>query len=685
VAPAVTVFRVIRSLSLPLGLAVAGLVVAEAAWLSSPPRALLILGAVAWMAGPGVWLVAAATGGRRTEAAWMLGPAIGLGLSGIGLLAAWSAGVQSWWGLVLAPLPVWAVAALRADMAWRPAMDRRDRVAAAAVVLLVPLLTAVPFSRVGVELPEGRAYRAYFTADFVWAMAASSELSKGDVPPHNPFLRDAGLHYYWLSHLVSGAFHRNLGGGVRMEEILLLDSIAFDTIFVLFFYGLIRTLGVAPVVAVAAVWAAFLAASYEGIQQWWALWRNDVTLSYVRILNIDAITRWVFEGMPVDGLHRLLLYQPHHLTGYALGLAALWLVALTGRPAAKPVPLAAGVLVGASFLFSTFTAMALGAAVAAVYVVRTIRAGAVAQAWSWALLATIPVVAAVGASIVMGYVSLEEPSPLAFGANPTAFHRWPLMWLLSFGALLPGAVAGVLIGRRLELRLLPAVALALAATAVYFFVDVPEMGGVWVGWRAGHLLLIAFAGLTAAALEALWRSSGGVRITGAAAALALALAALPTVLIDVYNAGDLTNREQGAGFPWTLILSPDELELLAWLKHATPVDAIVQTEPWIRHQATWAHVPAFAERRMSAGLAISMTPTRVYEQKSTYVRDNVFKASEARAAWLAARAIGIDYQLVGTPERRGYPGMWLEFERHPELFAPVFRNNAGTVYALSER
>ena len=674
-----------RFIALLLGLVVAGALLTEAVVVSSLGLAVLLLGVVAWMACPGVWLVAAATGGQRTEAAWILGPAVGLGISGLGLLVAWSLGVQSWWAFVFAPLPAWGLVGWQWDTGWRPTLDRRDRMTVAAVLLVVPLVTAVPFSKVGVDLPEGRAYRAYFTADFVWAMAASSELSKGDIPPRNPFLHEAGLHYYWLSHLASGAFHRNLGPHVRVEQILLVDSIAFGVIFVAFFYGLIRSLGVSPVVAAIAVSAAFLAASYEGTEQWWDLWRQSVTLKYVRILNIDAITRWVFRGMPVDGLHRLLLYQPHHLTGYALGLGALWMVALTSRPAAPAVPLTAGVLLGASFLFSTFTAMVIGAIAALVYVVRVVRARAVAEAWPFALMAIVPVGVAVGASIVMGYVSLSDRSPLAFGANPTAFHRWPLIWLLSFGPLLVGAICGLMVWRRLHLRLLPAAALALGAAAFYFFVDVPEMGGVWVGWRAGHLLLIAFAGLTAATLEALWRSQGAVRSAGLVAATVLGVAGLPTVLIDVYNASDLTNREQAAGFPWTLIVSPDELEALEWVKHATPADAIVQAEPWIRNQATWAYVPAFGERRMSAGLPISMTPARVFEAGSNYVRDFVFNAADGPSAWQAARAIGVDYILAGKPERRAYADAIEEFERHPELFMPVFRNSSTTIYALTRR
>jgi len=76
----------------------------------------------------------------------------------------------------------------------------------------------------------------------------------------------------------------------------------------------------------------------------------------VRDYNIDAVTRWFYQGMPVDGLQRLLLYQPHHLTGYVMGLAALWLVGFAEDVTETAVALWAGILLGAAFLFSTFSA-----------------------------------------------------------------------------------------------------------------------------------------------------------------------------------------------------------------------------------------------------------------------------------------------------------------------------------------
>ena len=76
--------------------------------------------------------------------------------------------------------------------------------------MIVPLVTFAPYERVAEPTTDGHAYRAYFTADFVWGMTVTAEVAKGDVPPANPFLSTQPLRYYWMSHLLSGAVYRNL-------------------------------------------------------------------------------------------------------------------------------------------------------------------------------------------------------------------------------------------------------------------------------------------------------------------------------------------------------------------------------------------------------------------------------------------------------------------------------------------
>lgn len=668
--------------------AVALVVLAEV-WTIAPRADVLpIIATQLWMALPGVFLARHAL--RPSHAspvlAWLVGPALGFGFSVFGLLLLWSAGVQGWLSLIAGPFLTWALGII----AWRtgglrirvPELTRSDRVAFAIILLIVPLITWAPYDHVAEPVADGHAYRAYFTADFVWAMTVTAELAKGDVPPANPFLTGQTLHYYWLSHLLSGAVYRNVQPwGVSAEQVVLLSGLAFSTAFVGFFYALVRWAGGSPVFSALAVAVGFLANSYEAVDRFWEVRGLDVPYFW-RMLNIDAVTRWFYDGMPVDGLQRLFLYQPHHLTGYVLALSAVWLLSFAEDVSETSITLGAGVLLALSFLFSTFTAVIVGVAAGAVYVLRLIAGRKLLLLPMGAILAGGPVIVAVFVSFLLGYTEPSASSLVFIRANPVAFRRWPFILLLSFGPLLFAGVAGLIRFRWLTRDGLAAAAIVGAAFAFYFFVDVADMGNVWVGWRSGHLLLIAFAVMGAAAMTAAWRIRAARLPLAAAATVAVALA-VPTVYIDVYNAQDIENRERGPSFPWTLVITPQEREAFDWIKRSTPPEARVQMDPIVRASHSWALIPAFAERRMAAGLPISMIPLQPYRDRSDHVRMGIYMAPSPKEAHAMAEYLGVDYLYVGDLERSRYPGLTDALNERPDLFPVVFRNGSVTIHAVT--
>ncbi len=86
-----------------------------------------------------------------------------------------------------------------------PPWTRRDTAALAATLLVVPLLMAAPYRNLGGPSESGtKHYRAYFTADFVWHVALTSELGRFVMPPRNPYMEREALHYYWTYFLVPG-------------------------------------------------------------------------------------------------------------------------------------------------------------------------------------------------------------------------------------------------------------------------------------------------------------------------------------------------------------------------------------------------------------------------------------------------------------------------------------------------
>ena len=109
--------------------------------------------------------------------------------------------------------------------------------------------------------------------------------------------------------------------------------------------------------------------------------------------------------------------------------------------------------------------------------------------------------------------------------------------------LILGAVgAGLVLLRRRATPFLGIGAVILVSFVFYFFVDVRDHQYVYVGWRAGHFLFIAFAVLVAYGLQELWRLAGRARAATLASTAVLALLALPTFAIDFYNTQDITNQ-----------------------------------------------------------------------------------------------------------------------------------------------
>jgi uncharacterized membrane protein len=190
---------------------------------------------------------------------------------------------------------------------------------------------------------------------------------------------------------------------------------------------------------------------------------------------------------------------------------------------------------------------------------------------------------------------------------------------------------------------------------------------------------MAFTPLVGYALQELWAGGRARRAAVAAGAILLALGGLPMTVIDIYNTQDTSNQHMGPGFRWTVILTPDELAAMQWIKTSTPPDALIQIEPSARDSETWAYIPAFAERRMVAGIPISMIPVQKYRDASERIRE-LFAQSDVAKAYTLARDLGIQYLYVGPAERVKYPGADAALAAAPQYFRPMFHNATVSIY-----
>ena len=608
------------------------------------------------------------------------GPLVGQALGCFVMTLLWVAGGRGPWLLIVTPLIVAALAwpARRLEGRWKlPAAEPGDAVAVALLLILVTLIVGLPFAHVGEITPDGQAYRAYFTADYVWRRAVVIELAKGAPIPVNPYFTGDVLHYYWMPHILTGAQYRFAGAWASLDELLLIRSISIDLFFVTFLYGVVRLFRVKPWAAAAGAAFVILSTSFEGLYVLFDLSTKNVPISAVKNLNIDAISRWYFQGIPIDGLQRLLFYQPHHIVGYCIGLIGLLALAVRTR-AVDPAALAiSGVCLALSIVISSFAGLMVTVAAMLFEFVGVVRSFDWMRGIKHGIAAAIPLLASVGIVFWLGYVD-RSGSVVEFIVNPVAVHSFFWVTLLSFGPILVVTALAIpaLMSERRGLSILGA--LAVTSLAFYFFVNVRDHQDVYVGWRVGHFLFMSAAVVIGVLLEYVYaRPSTWQPLQWAAIAIAL-LAGLPTTIIDIYNTQDIS--EHGEAPYFTMMMRPDELQAFDWIQKNTRPDSLFQVDPIVRAVDSWAYLPAFAERRMAIGLPISMVPLAKYQQGSEAI-NLIFEEPPLAAYERAARA-KVNYVLIGPQERKAHPGVEERFNSIPNQMPLAWKNGTISIYEV---
>jgi hypothetical protein len=656
-------------------------VFAAALWAASGVTGLLhgVLYAVA--VAPGAVL------GRRLSgphpAGWIVGAVLGYGATQIAIWVPIFAGVPSagaflaaW--LVQAAALLWLARRIATPVLPLPAWSSGDGRAIAVTIVLVALLMGLPYRNLGAQDEAGtRYYRAYFTADFVWHTALAAELGRYRMPPRNPYMASRPMNYYWAYFLLPAVVAEEGPGPLsNLQQVLKANAMLSALLVAGMLLLLTRTAVPSPGLAAAAVMLGVVATSAEGAFVLQQLWRTGRPLVSLEGMNIDAITAWQFSGLRIDGLARGFWYNPQHSMACALGLVSTLVAATAGARAGYGAIWLAGATLGLATTFNPF----VGGMFSLIYALGIGVDAALRHELPLALLrhaaAAVPVLLALGWTVlndVTGDAGAAVTVSLAGFARPNA----GVSLLLSTGPMLLPALAGLWPWRDLPAR--PAVVAAGGgALALVLMHTVMLSDASWVGFRTGQILQLMLPILVARALWGL-RAAGRPRL--AAAVILIAAAGLPTTIVDTYNAQDITNRRPGPGFRWTLPVTAGQQQAFAWIRRSLPGDAVVQMEPMLRGREHWSLIPSFAQRRMSAGLPISLLPTPEYERGSTEVRQ-IFTTADPREAWLLARRRRIDFLYVDADDRAAYPDGVAKFEGHPDYFEKVFENSEVRLYRV---
>ena len=639
------------------------------------------LGLVTLTVVPGIPIAAMLFGGRH-PATFVAGAALGYPLTALLVwicipagLATRAAFVGIWvLGVFLIWMTLWPRRATRVQL---PAWSRRDTLSLVLVLLLVPVLVGRPFSRIGEQDDDGsRLFRAYFTADFLWHMALTAEIEKFDWPPHNPYAFEQPLHYYWL-HFVPPAVATVVSPVPLPDRIgrLTINAMGTGLIFLasVFLFVWASSDGHGPAAGVATA-LAVLASSAEGLFVIVDHLRAGAPLELIRYINVDAATAWFFNAFTIDGLQRALWYNPHHSMACAVGLTALTVLAASRAPIATVAYLVCGAALGLAVMISPFPGGVLslvfaGAAFARLVMHRTGMGDVLRLA-----LAGVPIAAALGWCVFSGAVG-GAAGDLRFGFYSRARAMPVGALVLAAGPLIAPALAGLVLGRQYLDRLWPAIAGVAVSLGLIYFVHL-ESEMVWIGWRAGQVLMITAPALGAVGLLALTRRSPPV---AALLAVLVFLVGVPTTVLDFFNAQDTANRERGQGFAWTLEVTAKEWEALTWLRERTRPAAVVQMEPTSRERDTWTLIPSFAERRMAAGQPISLLDQPLYKRTSETIH-YLYTTPSAHEAWTIARQMGINYIYLDRVEHEHFLDADLKFASNPDFFTRMFSNDEVDIY-----
>jgi len=631
---------------------------------------------------PGVLIVRAMAPASGWLAPLTIGAFVGQALGSLVLTLLWITGAHGVWLLLAAPAIVSLFAIPARSLAGRwtlPATALDDAVALTVLLVIVPIVVGLPFAHLGEISANGQDYRMYFTSDYAWRRAVVSELAKGDVLPINPYFAGDAMHYYWMPHVFSAVQYRFAAAWATLDELLTIQSIWVDAMFVAFLYGMTRAFRVRPWAAAAGVTFAVFASSFEGLYAWWDFARQGVPLAAVKNLNIDAVSRWYFQGIPIDGLQRVLFYQPHHALGYVIGLIGLMAIALRTRAQDAAAFAIAGICLGLSVAISSFAGLMVTSGAALYESISLLRAFNIRRALVHAVAAGVPLGLAVALVFALKYVD-NNGEVVEIAVNRLAFHDFWWVTLLSCGpVLIVGAIA-IAINWRHPHGVGVFGALIAASTFFYFFVNVRDHQDVYVGWRVGHFLFMSAAVLIGVLFNDLPLLSANVRRAVLVVALLMLAAGVPTAAIDIYNTQDTTNHNEMPAGRATLRLQPDDLQIFDWIKHNTDPKATFQVDPVARNPEHWAYLPAFGERRMAAGIPISMIPLAKYERASAEIR--LLYDEQPLLAYERAVRAKVNYVIVGPHERNAHPGVEDRFASMPDRLPLVFKNGTIAIYEV---
>jgi len=581
-----------------------------------------------------------------------------------------------------------------------------------ALLLVAAALTFEPLANLGKKTPSGYAYRKYFTGDFLKQVAITAELSRGELPPQNPWFTGETLHYYWGYFILPTSFHRLIGLNFSIKNLIVLSILLTDVFFLFMLFSTLRLFTTGQVAPFLAVLVGITSYSYEGVYLWWELPGPFVSfLEQARAYNMDAVTRWLWGEPQMDGLFRSLLYSPQHLQALTLLLAVIAIFTLGNVLRSFSLSLVTGLMVGVSVGYSVFVGLfialwyglCLGIQLLGFLTGRFITApppttpGAPRGTLplnNWSpmeaqsrgvprqYLSSFLLSGCLAGFLVVLYYSLgmfvSDPDTGLMIYTGRALKTYgPLVFLMNYG---PPSIFGIL-GLLLIWKKRGSASAGLPSSPLLYlflllFLAVTVVCTVAlkgflsdVSLKLGLVILISLLFFSAIFLEFLER-----KWPRPAFYLLLSLIAGPallTVLIDRDHLADIYNEK------FTLYVSEEDMQAATWIKTHLPDRAIVQSSSPEFEVTPFTLIPVLGERRTAVGdkfyARIFQVPqSAVNRRKKDIAR--LFETDSLAEAMEVLKKYQINYLYLGEWEKETYPFGVQKFYSFPRLFEKVYEN-----------
>jgi len=563
-------------------------------------------------------------------------------------------------------------------------------------LILVLVIISGPFLNVGRKVEDSYAYAPFFNRDFFRNVAFGAALSKGVVPPANPYFGGETLHYYWFQMVFPALIYRLSDRSVALEDIFVLSTLLVNVVFVFVFVHFLRRFVKRILTLIIVLGLAFVAESYQA--------------PFKAILSLQP-THWALEGTwlgaialpPVGYFFQSLLYLPHHFAALVALLIVVSLLVEQPPHGRLKRALAAAMILILSSGFSFFI-VAFGFLWAGSYLVlQTLRDVYVltknheSVSHRSSLVTTVLSGITIGLAGLVTYGLLSSLEMLLGGGNAWRINvskfqlAAPLHFFAMLGPMFLLGLAGFVLCVRDRKIWSQSYGMLWLLLSVLFLITflVPKNLPTWeVSQKLGVVLRIPVLVLSGIFLDHL--VSRGIQRRRIAWAVLLLFCASATPNLLAYQYVHLNVRNSNL----LAYIDASERRAAEWIRTQTPLDAVVQTwpggqtsvRPLYQGEGIYSLVPVFGERQTAVGdpqFARYYIPRSRYQEVDARATEisQVYEEPHQPDVVGVLEKFQIDYLYWGVSERQCCLKNLIWYEESP-LFEKVYDQDGVSIFRL---